>query len=103
MNLAIIETGGKHYLVTPKTKVQVEKLAGNVGDTIKLDKVLLTGDENSVNVGKPFVSGAVVEAKITKHGRDKKIIVFSISFISELSFQGLAYEISCTCYNERFC
>ena len=76
MNLAIIETGGKQYLVTPKTKVQVEKLAGNVGDTIKLDKVLLTGDENSVNVGKPFVSGAVVEAKITKHGRDKKIIVF---------------------------
>lgn len=76
MQLAIIQTGGKQYLVSPKDKIQVEKLEGKAGDTIKLDKVLMSSSDNSLSLGKPFVSGAAVEAKIVKQGRDKKVVVF---------------------------
>lgn len=76
MNLAIIETGGKQYLVKPNDKIQVEKLSGEVGDTVKLDKVLLSSNGNDLNLGKPHVSGGAVEAKIVGQGRGKKVVVF---------------------------
>jgi large subunit ribosomal protein L21 len=68
---AIIETGGKQYLVSKGDKIQVEKLSGEAGSTIKFDKVLFSDG----NVGKPFVSGAVVEGKVLKQARGKKIHV----------------------------
>lgn len=68
---SIIETGGKQYLVKPGDKIQVEKLEGKAGDAIKFDKVLFANDQ----VGKPLVSGVVVEGKITKQARSAKIHV----------------------------
>jgi len=76
MNLAIIESGGKQYLVSPNSTIQVEKIAGNAGDTVKLEKVLLVADDKSLNLGKPYLAGAAVEAKILKQARSKKILVF---------------------------
>lgn len=76
MNLAIIETGGKQYIVSPKTKLEIEKIEGNVGDTVKLDKVLLSANDSDLNMGVPFIDGAAVEAKILKQGRGKKLVVF---------------------------
>jgi large subunit ribosomal protein L21 len=72
---AIIETGSKQYLVTKGTKIQVEKLEGEVGSTITFDKVLFSGEGANVQLGKPFVSGVTVEAKIVDQGRGKKIEV----------------------------
>lgn len=75
MNLAIVESGGKQYVVSKNSKIQVEKLDGNVGDTIKLDKVLMTADGSNVSLGKPYLSGSAVEAKVLKQGRSRKIVV----------------------------
>jgi large subunit ribosomal protein L21 len=72
---AVIKTGGKQYRVSQGDKVRVEKLPGNVGDTVTLSEVLMLGGD-SVKIGTPLVSGAKVEAKITAQDRDKKIIVF---------------------------
>ena len=72
---AIIETGSKQYLVKAGDKIQVEKLAGEAGSAVKFDKVLLTLNGKEFQLGKPFVAGAVVEGKILKHGRGKKIHV----------------------------
>ncbi len=72
---AIIETGGKQYLVKNGDKIQVEKLAANAGDAIKFEKVLLTSDGTSVNVGKPFVS-TPVEGKVLKQAKGEKVRVF---------------------------
>lgn len=72
---AVIQTGGKQYKVAQGDKLRVEKLIGNVGDTVTFDKVLLVGGE-AVKLGQPLVAGAKVEAKITAQDRDKKIIVF---------------------------
>ncbi len=74
---AVISTGGKQYRVAPGDKLKVEKLAGNVGDAITFDKVLMVATpDGAAKVGKPLLSGATVQAKIVAHGQGKKIIIF---------------------------
>ncbi len=73
---AIIRTGGKQYRVSAGDTLEVEKLSGNVGDSISLEEVLLVANEDSVQVGQPTVAGASVSAKITGQYRGNKIRVF---------------------------
>jgi len=76
---AVIKTGGKQYRVAPGDKLRVEKLPGNVGDTVTFGEVLLIAGEaggESVKLGKPLIAGAKVEAKVIAQDRAKKIIVF---------------------------
>ncbi|GGI31565.1 MULTISPECIES: 50S ribosomal protein L21 [Staphylococcus] len=73
---AIIETGGKQIKVEEGQEIYVEKLNGNEGDTFTFDKVLFVGGDN-ITVGAPTIEGATVSAKINKHGRGKKITVFT--------------------------
>lgn len=75
MTFAIIETGGKQYLVSPGDKIQVEKLNGEKDSVIKFDKVLATFTENDYNLGDPVLADGAVEAKVLKQGRGKKIRV----------------------------
>ncbi|MFP4287260.1 MAG: 50S ribosomal protein L21 [Candidatus Izemoplasmataceae bacterium] len=72
---AVIETGGKQQRVTEGAEIYVEKVNASVGDVITFDNVLMIGGDN-LTVGNPFVKGAKVEAKVVKHGKQKKIIVF---------------------------
>jgi large subunit ribosomal protein L21 len=72
---AVIKTGGKQYRVATGDKLRVEKLPGNVGDTVTFDEVLFVGGD-AVKVGTPTLAGVKVEAKITAQDRAKKIIVF---------------------------
>lgn len=73
---AVVRTGGKQYRVAPGDILEVEKLAGNVGDQVVLDDVLLVATGDAVKVGQPNVSGASVTAKITGQHRGEKILVF---------------------------
>ncbi|OGG71284.1 50S ribosomal protein L21 [Candidatus Kaiserbacteria bacterium RIFCSPHIGHO2_12_FULL_53_13] len=75
--IAIIETGGKQYLVTQDSVLNVEKIAGadKAGSKITFDKVLLTDDGKETKVGSPYVTGAVVSAELVEEGREKKISV----------------------------
>ncbi len=73
---AVIETGGKQYRVAQGDTVHIEKLTGEVGDSIQFDNVLLIGDGSDITVGKPSVAGATVSGEIIGHGKDKKLIVF---------------------------
>lgn len=75
MKIAIIETGGKQYMVSKGDIIQIEKVEGEAGATVKFDKVLFTTDGKSQELGKPFLSGATIEAKIKKQARDRKIHV----------------------------
>ena len=72
---AIIETGGKQVKVEIGAKIYVERLDVVAGQEVTLDKVLLVGGE-STKVGAPYVEGASVVAKVEKHGKEKKVIVF---------------------------
>ena len=73
---AVIQTGGKQYRVEPGQTLSVEKLPGELGDTIDFNDVLLVAGEDKVTVGRPMVNGAKVSAEIVEHGKDKKVTVF---------------------------
>ena len=73
---AIIRTGGKQYQVAAGDTLRVEKLQGEVGDTVELSDVLLVADGDDVKVGQPVVDGAKVVAKIAEQGKAKKVLVF---------------------------
>jgi large subunit ribosomal protein L21 len=74
---AVIQTGGKQYRVEPGQKLRVERLAGNPGETVSFDQVLLVGGD-SPKIGRPILSGASVSAEIIGHDRARKIIVFKL-------------------------
>lgn len=74
---AVVATGGKQYRVSPGDRIEVEKLAGEVGQTVALDHVMMIGGEGqAVSVGTPRLDDAWVEAQIVAQKRGKKIIVF---------------------------
>ena len=73
---AVIRTGGKQYRVAAGDILEVEKLAGDVGEEIVLDDILLVANGDDLTVGQPTVQGASVSAKITGQYRGKKIRVF---------------------------
>ncbi len=72
---AIVETGGKQIKVSVGDKVYVEKLDAEAGSKVTLDKVLFVGGEKTI-VGKPYVDGAKVVAKVEKQGLNEKITVY---------------------------
>ncbi|MCQ2772717.1 MAG: 50S ribosomal protein L21 [Bacilli bacterium] len=72
---AIVVTGGKQVKVSVGDKVYVEKLNAEPGSEVVLDKVVFVGGEKAV-VGNPYVAGATVNAKVEKHGLEKKIVVY---------------------------
>lgn len=78
MDYAVIRTGGKQYVAKPGDILEVELLEAEEGSEILLDDVLLTRIGETVKVGAPRVAGAVVRAKVLKHFKDKKVIVFKM-------------------------
>jgi large subunit ribosomal protein L21 len=72
---AVIKTGGKQYKVSEGEFLKVEKLDGNIGDSIEFVEVLMVGGEK-VAIGAPLVAGATVTARIAAQGKDKKVLVF---------------------------
>ena len=73
---AIIETGGKQYRVEPGKSIVVEKLNGDEGSTVELDRVLLVSDDSLTTVGNPLVEGAKVLAEVESQAKGDKLIVF---------------------------
>jgi large subunit ribosomal protein L21 len=80
---AVIQTGGKQYRVQPGDIVQIEKLDGEVGASVKFDQVLFSSNANAqgdtetpkVQIGKPLLSGANVTGEIVGQGRDEKVTI----------------------------
>ncbi|WP_103865218.1 50S ribosomal protein L21 [Aquimarina sp. I32.4] len=73
---AIVEIAGQQFKVAKDQKVFVHRLAGEEGDKVSFDKVLLAADGDNVTLGAPAIDGAQVGAKITRHLKGDKVIVF---------------------------
>lgn len=73
---AVIKTGGKQYKVAAGTVITVEKLAGEAGDKVAFDQVLLVGGDKEPSIGDPLVAGAAVAGEIVDQQRGEKILVF---------------------------
>ena len=78
MKHAIIVTGGKQYRVAEGDVIFVEKLEADAGEEVTFDKVLCVVDEENSTIGKPFVEGATVTAKVVKNGKSAKIRVYKM-------------------------
>lgn len=75
MKFAVIETGGKQYLVKEGDTITVEKLVPAKDGKVSFDKVLLTHDGTDTKLGAPFISGAAVAGEIVGEGKAKKVLV----------------------------
>ena len=73
---AIVEIAGQQFKVAKDQKVYVHRLKQEEGKKVTFDQVLLIGDGDNVTVGAPAIDGAAVEAKIVKHLKGDKVIVF---------------------------
>ena len=74
---AVIETGGKQYLVKSGETLKVEKLDVEAGKTVVFDKVLLLAEDDGsvLKVGAPFVEGAKLQAEVVSQGKNKTVRV----------------------------
>jgi len=77
MELAVIKTGGKQFVVKTGDIVTIEKLPGELkkGDSVTFDEVLMKDDGSTMNLGTPLVKGASVKGTVALVGRAKKIEV----------------------------
>lgn len=74
---SVIKTGGKQYIVFPGDKIKIEKLEKKEGDEIIFSEVLLSGDDKEkVKIGNPLIKDGEVKAKVVRHGKGKKLIIF---------------------------
>ena len=77
MEVAVIKTGGKQFVVAKGDTISIEKLPGEVkkGDTVTFDKVLLVDNGLDTTIGAPLIAGAKVTGVVTLVGRSKKVDV----------------------------
>jgi large subunit ribosomal protein L21 len=73
---AIVDSGGKQYKVQEGEILRVEKLAGEVGNQVSFDKILMFSDGENVNIGTPILEDVAVNGHIVEQEKAKKIIVF---------------------------
>ena len=75
---AVVDLGGSQVKVEEGDQIRVDTMAGEPGDKVTLDKVLLVGQDGDTKVGTPSVEGASVEASILDHGKADKVRVFKM-------------------------
>lgn len=75
---SVVKIGGHQYMVRPGDLVDVQKLKVEENSTLDLEQVLFVGGEET-QVGTPVVGGAKVTAKVLRHDRSRKKIVFKRS------------------------
>ena len=73
---AVVEISGKQFKVSKDTKLYVHRLDAKEGAKVSFENVLLLDNGKNLLVGTPNVKGASVEAKVLKHLKDDKVIVF---------------------------
>ncbi len=77
MSFAVIQTGGKQYKVKAGEIIKVEKLEDSKPETkVEFKEILAYGDDKSIELGEPTISGAKVEADLIKNSKNKTILIF---------------------------
>jgi large subunit ribosomal protein L21 len=74
MNYAVIKTGGKQYKVSEGDIIEIDRIVGK-DEKFTFEEVLLLVNDGKVTVGKPFIAGEKVEAKILEDLKGEKVRV----------------------------
>ena len=72
---AVVEISGKQYIAAPGDKLVVDRMDGEVGSSVVIDRVLLTSDGKKTVVGTPYIKGATVTVKIDGQEKGEKLEV----------------------------
>lgn len=75
---AVIQRGGKQYRIAVGDVVRVESLPAAAGAEVRLEQVLMLADGTEIKVGNPYVTDAIVTAKVRGHVRGPKVRVFKM-------------------------
>ena len=73
---AVIEAGGRQWKVEPGTRLDINQVDVAVGKPHAVDRVLLVQDGTTVQIGRPYLSGAKVLCEVVEHRRGPKEISF---------------------------
>lgn len=73
---AVVTIAGQQFKVEKGQAIFVHRLDAKEGDSITFDQVHLIDNDGSVNLGKPTISGAKVNATVVRHEKGDKVIVF---------------------------
>tara|TARA_A100001015_G_scaffold32776_1_gene36367 strand:- start:465 stop:869 length:405 start_codon:yes stop_codon:yes gene_type:complete len=77
MSFAVIQTGGKQYKVKAGEILKIEKFPdGQPNSKIEFKEILAYGDDKSIEIGNPVVSGATVEAELLKNSKNRTVLIF---------------------------
>ena len=77
MSFAVIQTGGKQYKVKSGEIIKIERLENSKPDSkIEFKEILAYGNEKDIELGKPIISGAKVEADLLKNGKNRTVLIF---------------------------
>ena len=77
MSYAVIQTGGKQYKVEAGEILKIEKLENSKPDTkIEFKEILAYGDEKTIEIGAPIISGSKVEANLIENSKNRTILIF---------------------------
>jgi len=77
MSFAVIQTGGKQYKVQAGEILKVEKLENSKPETkVEFKEIIAYGDDKSIEIGKPTIAGAKVEADLIKNSKNRTILIF---------------------------
>lgn len=71
---AIAISGGKQYRIEKNGRIRVPTIEAAVGDTVRLEQILLASDNGELQVGTPFIDGAYAQAQVVAHGRSSKVL-----------------------------
>lgn len=69
---AIVNIAGQQFKVKKDDELFVNRLEGNVGDSVEFSDVLMTGNEGKVDLK----SSLKVKAEIVDHLKGDKVVVF---------------------------
>jgi large subunit ribosomal protein L21 len=75
MTFAVIKTGGKQYKVAANDVVKIEKIAGEPGDVVTFDQVLMVGNGDDVTIGAPLVEGALVAGHFVSTDKQRTVLI----------------------------
>ena len=77
MSFAVIQTGGKQYKVKAGEIIKIEKLLDSKPETkVEFKEILAYGDDKTIELGEPIISGAKVEADLIKNSKNKTVLIF---------------------------
>lgn len=72
---AVVEIAGNQFEVQENVELVVPRLAGNVGDKVEFNNILVAGTKDNAQIGAPYIKGSV-SAQILEHGQGAKVLVF---------------------------